>query len=239
MNLLLAFALLLQEENPLKPLTEIGRRLNTGIADFLKGSKFEDAFPGWKHAGEEGEPEDFRARLQDADAARATSIGFEFELVLFVEKKEVAYIRTFVYADEKEAVLLQFSAKSEGPKGVPSGEFKGETLKPFADAQAAFAKSFQDGTWEKLPFATQAQIESWTSGKSIRKSLLQGVEEGKKNLAATGPKLAKIPFDEVHIRLDDQTFLVRDSQGNEAGMLRATMRADAGALTYEFSGYPK
>jgi hypothetical protein len=232
---LVAVVALLLQDSPLKPLTEIGKRLDEGAAAFMNGTPGDKAWAPWLIFGDDAA---LRETLKKEGVDKLTSIGISLELSF--RKGDASYnLRTFVHVSAGEARFLAFDGR-EGRKLIgahPFDRLKGDTA-PFAEAGRALAKVVQTGKAEGLPFLDPEKVKALIPAEPVLKQVLETLERSKKRAAEVCGKIAAFGAETVEVRFEDLSFGAGDK-----GMVRSKFNLlDDGHVQFfpgEFGAYPK
>ncbi len=240
MAALALLAVLLSQDSPLKPLTEIAKHLDKGAAEFMKGAEPAEAWKPWDVKA--AKAQELRDALKAAGVKSLSNLGFELE---FVFKKKAAggnlyYLRTFVWASGEEAAFLAFDGREEKELHVqskPLDAYK-DASAPFAAAADALVKIILAKEASKLPFMDAEKLTKLVASEKVRKDAGARLEQSRKNAPAVCAAIVAMETDVVELRIDDQSFLAGDK-----GMVRAGWELGRdGKLTYNlggFRGFPK
>lgn len=230
MNALLAALLALSQDKaaePLKPLLEISKELDRGIAEFVKGKDGALAFPAW-----EFKPrglDKVRKGLAASAVDSAANLGFEIRLVFFKEGKPLYVVAAFVlFSGEKQAVIVARGADVSAYVGArPLEEFK-EKDKAFADAASGWRKALEGEEWKTLPLADAEFVKKLIPESKVREQMLEDVSKVKADLESAAKRVAELKPDEVRVSLDDQLFLAKDAAGKVVGAIVSDFDSYAG-----------
>lgn len=235
---LVAVVALMLQDSPLKPLLEVGKRLEVGAEAFLKGAAPSEAWKPWTVASQEADVAALRETLKKEGVAKLSNVGFELELV-FRKPGGALYLRTFVHATAATAAFLKFDVREgETQRALPLDAFKGDAA-PFAEAARALAKVIQAREADKLPFVDPAMLKALIPSDVVLRDALKELETARKGAAAACAKIAAFGAESVEVAVDDQAFTAADK-----GLVRTNFRVtDDGKFVLELTGqyrpYPK
>lgn len=224
---------------PLASLGGVARTLNDGMSAFLGGKDPASAFPGWEATAKDADK--LREEIKGAGGTTAMHVFMEFELIFEKDKKDVYYLRTGVHSSDSAAVFVQFDGREpEGGKvEVSSQPFEAYTGAgtPFREAAEALVKALQGPECTKLPVATPQDISRIAPDGPLYDDLAKGLDKAKANVDVVCKKMAALGSDKVRLRIDDQTFVVKNASGAAVGVVRGGFEAKAGKITYALSRF--
>jgi hypothetical protein len=233
MTLFLTLALLVQSDSPVKSLLEIGKRLDAGAAEFMKGTAPAECFKGWAWPAKEDGAK-LKEALKGAGVTKLENLGFEFELVYLKGGKPLYYLRTFVYMEGDSATFLAF--RGEKLTDTDTASSRAKTLDQYEDAFAGAAKALVEAIKAKkadaIVFADPDKIAKRCVFEGLVKDAQKQIEEGKKALAETVSTVAALDHDEVRLILDDQMFLGLAEDGTPTGGVKASWAWEEGKLGF-------
>lgn len=228
-----------QGSGPLASLGGVARTLNDGVSAFLGGKDPAGAFPGWEATAKDAGK--LREEIKAAGGATAVHVMMEFELIFEKDKKDVYYLRTGVTSFDSASVFVQFEGREpEGGKvevsSQPIEAYTGGGA-PFKEAADALVKALRGPECAKLPVATAQDVTKIAPDGPLHDDLAKGLEKARANVDVVCKAMAALGSDKVRLRIDDQTFVVKNASGAVIGAIRGDFKAEPGKITYTMSRF--
>jgi len=233
MTLLLTLALLVQSDSPVKSLLEVGKKLDAGAAEFMKGTAPAECFKGWAWPAKEDGAK-LKEALKGAGVAKLSNMGFEFELYYMKGGKPLGTLRTFVYMEGESACFLAFRFSSAGEQETVSE--RAQALDQYDAVFAGAARALVDAVKAKksdaIVFADPEKIAKRCVFEGLVKDAQRTIAESKKSVGETLATVAALDHDEVRLILDDQMFLGQTDDGTPTGGISGEFGWTDGKLGY-------
>lgn len=238
-TLLVAMALLLQD-TPIKPLSALGKRIDAGGAEFMKGTAPADAWKPW--AVQAKDVAALREALKAAGVTKLSCMSFEFELFFVKDKKVLGQLRTYVYVEGDDPCFMGFEFRPAAPedtvgsKTLPLDSFK-EFAPEAADAAKALVAAIKSREGAIVKFADIEKISKRCSYEALLRDARKTIDAGKKNFVDACGKVAALDYPEVLLRLDDQSSLALGEDGAAKGMVTSQFAEQGGKPAFELGRY--
>lgn len=229
------------EESSLRVLRPAVKRLDEGLAKFMKGTLPAEAFKPWKP---ENVPIDrtsvLRGDLKSHGVTAGENFAIELEVQLWSEGKGVYRVTVLAHVTAAEASILALTGKpfdGTAKEAVPLAKCR-DDAEPFKDTAEFLVKRLKEERSEELVFANPQRF-----AKRIPKQFQETFESRMKvsmSMAAQVCKaVAAAKYDEVRVQLGEQVFTARGPDGStKDGFVRGKLRiSDSGEVLYRLNRF--
>ncbi len=230
-----------REESSLRVLRPAVKRLDEGLAAFIRGKLPAEAFKPWKP---ENVPIDrtsvLRGDMKTHGVVAGENFAIELEVQLWSEGKGIYRITVLANVTPGEASILALTGKpfdGTAKDAVPLSKCGGDA-EPFKDAAEFLVKRLKEGRSEELVFASPQRF-----AKRIPKQFQEGFESRMKESMSMAAQVcravAAAKYDEVRVQLGEQYFTALGADGStKDGFIRGKLRiSDSGEILYRLNRF--
>jgi hypothetical protein len=230
------------EKPSLKPLREVARQLEKGVAPFLEGrdlSVVAEAFKPWAFdaADPSGRLEKTLKDLEDARAVKARCFALEIGTTFMNEGQPLLSVQALVLAAGDAEPRILAIRKGHGRAGVPKASCTGPAA-PFGQAAEAFEKLLRAGKAEALPFVPEEELPKLSVPEALREAMGREIKRFREGSQKIAEEVRDLKYDDVHVTGEEQWFTLHKQDGSvvNEGLLRGKYKVtDKGAVEYRLS----
>jgi len=230
-----------RDDLALRLLRPAAKRLDDGIAAFIKGAKPAEAFKPWQ---QESVPIDrstaLRGDMKSNGVTAAANCGIELEIQLWSAGKGVYTITLFAHVTPEEASIIAVTGHrfdSTAKAAVPVAKCAGEA-EAFKDAAEYFVRRMKEGKPDALLFAEPERIVKKVPAQ-FREPFAAGMKQSKAGVADLCTAVSAVKFDEMRIQLGEQYYTSLGADGStKDGFIRGKLKlSDAGDVVYRLNRF--